>query len=299
MHVDIVTSESKEKPDMGKMRFGLYVPNFGKSFGYAETLADLARTAEDSGWDGFFIWDHIQMDKTKPVPMVDPWIGLAAMATATERIGLGTTVTPIPRRRPWKLARETVSVDHLSHGRLTLGVGLGSPPEEEFRVFGEVSDTKIRGRMLDEGIEVLLGLWSGKPFSFDGQYYKIDNAKFYPKPFQKPRIPIWVAGTWPNKKPFLRAATLDGIFPLRAGSWKRLFPSDFKDILNFIEAKRTAKTPFDVVAMGITSGKKPEKRREYVAGYHEAGATWWLDLILSSVKPDDVRKRISAGPPEL
>lgn len=287
------------KIHMGEMRFGLYVPNFGRSFGYAETLADLARTAEDSGWDGFFIWDHIQMDKTKPVPMVDPWIGLTAMATATERIRLGTTVTPIPRRRPWKLARETVSVDHLSHGRLTLGVGLGSPLEEEFRVFGEMSDTKIRGRMLDEGIEVLLGLWGGKPFSFDGQYYKIDNARFYPKPFQSPRIPIWVAGTWPNKKPFIRAAGLDGIFPLSAGFRRRLTPSNFKDILEFIEAKRTAETPFDVIAMGMTSGQKPEKRRKNVAEYYEAGATWWLELILSSVKPDEVRRRISAGPPEL
>lgn len=298
MHMARVTSCSKEKADMGKMRFGLYVPNFGRAFGFAESLAEFAKTAEGAGWDGFFIWDHIQMDRTKPIPMVDPWIGLSAMASATERIRLGTTVTPLPRRRPWKLARETVSVDHLSHGRLILGLGLGTPPGEEFRVFGEESDTKTRGRMLDEGVEILLGLWSGRPFSFDGEHYKIDNARFSPKPVQKPRIPIWVAGTWPNKKPFIRAAGLDGIFPLSAGG-DLLTPGDFKNIVEFIEKHRAAKTPFDVVSMGISSGQKPEKRREKVTGYYEAGATWWLELILSSVKPDDVRKRIAAGPPEL
>ncbi|MFW9799256.1 MAG: LLM class flavin-dependent oxidoreductase [Candidatus Thorarchaeota archaeon] len=140
------------------MSFGLYVPNFGKVFGYASVLGELAKIAEDSDWDGFFIWDHIQQDRTKPLPMVDPWVGLSAMAAATNRIRIGTTVTPMPRRRPWKLARETVSLDHLSKGRLILGIGLGYPPEEVFSVFGEVSDTKTRARMLDEGIDVLLGL---------------------------------------------------------------------------------------------------------------------------------------------
>ncbi|MFQ5831386.1 MAG: LLM class flavin-dependent oxidoreductase [Candidatus Thorarchaeota archaeon] len=284
---------------MSKMSFGLYVPNFGKVFGYARTLGELAKVAEDSGWDGFFVWDHIQQDRTKPLPMVDPWVGLSAMAVSTNRIRIGTTVTPLPRRRPWKLARETVSLDHLSQGRLTLGLGLGYPPEEEFDVFGEVSDVKTWSRMLDEGIEILVGLWSGKPFSYSGQYYRIDNARFSPKPLQSPRIPIWIAGTWPNKKPFLRASSMDGIFPLSAGFRRRLTPDDFKDILQLIEKSRTIKTPFDVVAMGMTSGQKPAKMREIVTEYKKVGATWWLELILSSVKTDDVRRRISAGPPEL
>ncbi len=284
---------------MSRLSFGLYVPNFGRVFGYARTLGELANVAEDSGWDGFFVWDHIQQDRTKSLPMVDPWVGLSAMAAATSRIRIGTTVTPLPRRRPWKLARETVSVDHLSQGRLILGLGLGYPPEEEFSVFGEVSDTKTRGRMLDEGIDILLGLWSGKSFSYNGQYYKIDNARFSPKPLQSPRIPIWVAGTWPNKRPFIRASLLDGVFPLSRGFMRRLTPEDFREIGAFTERHRTAKTPFDLVAMGMTFGQSPERRREKIVAYAEAGSTWWLELVLSSVKPEDVLERIALGPPEL
>ena len=121
--------------------------------------------AEQAGWDGFFLWDHV-IAGVEGVPTLDVWVALTAMAMTTSRIRLGATVTPLPRRRPWKLARETVTLDHLSNGRLTLGVGLGVP--EEYETFGEDSDNKVRAAKLDEGLEILTGLWSGKPFEHHG-----------------------------------------------------------------------------------------------------------------------------------
>lgn len=142
------------------MNYGLYLPNFGDETS-VRSLATLAHEAEEAGWDGFFLWDHIVYRARPPVNMVDPWIALTAMAMTTERIRLGTTVTPIPRRRPWILARETASLDQLSGGRLILGVGLGDPPDLEFAQFGEEPDNLIRAAKLDEGLDILAGLWSG------------------------------------------------------------------------------------------------------------------------------------------
>src|SRR5262245_56986654 len=117
--------------------------------GYVQPLARLARAAEEAGWDGFFIWDVFGGDTAELTPVVCPWIALAAIAATTERIRFGPMVTPLPRRRPWKLAREAASLDHLSNGRLILGVGIGTPPSE-FARFGEEADPKIRAEMLDE-----------------------------------------------------------------------------------------------------------------------------------------------------
>ena len=166
------------------MRFCISIPNFGE---YADVrrLAELAKEAEENGWDGCFLWDHI--NGWTQEPMVDPWVALAVMAAATSRIRLGTMVTPLARRRPWKLARETVTLDHLSGGRLILGVGLGFPPEEEFTRLGEDADDRARARKLDEGLAVLTGLWSGEPFSFQGDEFEIDEATFLPRPLQQPR----------------------------------------------------------------------------------------------------------------
>jgi len=166
-----------------------------------------------------------------------------------KKIRIGTTVTPIARRRPWKLARETVSIDHLSEGRLILTVGLGTPAEAEFETFGEESNQQIRAKKLDEGLDILLGLWSGESFSYKGEYYQLEDVRFLPKPIQSPRIPIWVGGGWPRKKPFIRAARYDGVFPLRAGYRGKLQPNDYQDIVNFITSHRTASEPFDVVLM--------------------------------------------------
>jgi len=160
------------------MHFALNLPHFGPHAD-ARLLADLARQAEDTGWDGFFIWDHVAMPEAAPV--VDPWVALTSCAMRTSRIRLGTMVTPLPRRRPWKLARETASLDQLSGGRLTLGAGTGLF-EQEFGDLGEESDPKARGDMLDEALEVLTGLWSGKPFSHEGRHYRLRDAHFLPPP---------------------------------------------------------------------------------------------------------------------
>jgi alkanesulfonate monooxygenase SsuD/methylene tetrahydromethanopterin reductase-like flavin-dependent oxidoreductase (luciferase family) len=153
------------------MRFGISLPPFA-DFAEARFLAEIAREAETLGWDGLFIWDHVFFAPTFH-PNVDPWAALAVMAYNTSTIRLGTMVTPVARRRAWVLARQTVAVDRLSNGRLTLGVGLGDPAQWDFGFFGEPTDAKTRAQMLDEGLDVLCGLWTGKPFSFDGQYNHI------------------------------------------------------------------------------------------------------------------------------
>src|SRR5438874_5033871 len=146
--------------------------------------------------------------------MADPWVALTAMAMATSHIKLGPIVTPLPQRRPWKLARECVTLDHLSQGRLILGVGLGSDSFfKEYSTYGESPDDKLHGAMLDEGLAVLTGLWRGEPFTHHGAHYTVDGAHFLPRPLQQPRIPIWLAGIWPHPRPFRRAAKWDGVVP--------------------------------------------------------------------------------------
>lgn len=181
------------------MLFGLDVSNYGK---YADprTLAGLAREAEESGWDGFFIFDHI-LSTDFSAPLFDPWIALAAIAMNTERLRIGPMVTPAPRRRPWKLARETISLDHLSNGRLILGVGLDGPPDREFDTFDESGDARVRAGLLNEGLDVLAGMWTGEPFAYDGEHYRVKEQVFLPTPVQSPRIPVWVSAKWRNRGP--------------------------------------------------------------------------------------------------
>src|SRR6266704_5606931 len=186
------------------MRYGVYVPNFGP-YGDARVLAELAYEAEEATWDGFFLWDQVSKSTLTPTidPMVDPWVALAAITPRTSMIRLGTLVTPLPRRRPWMVARETVSLDHLSAGRLIFGVGSGGG-YFDFEALGEVSDTKTLAALLDESLEVLTGLWSGELYRHEGAAYHIKEAQFLPRPVQSPRIPIWVAAMWPSKAPLRR-----------------------------------------------------------------------------------------------
>lgn len=273
------------------MKFGLYMPNYGKILGYAKNLAELASLAEEAGWDGFFIFDHILAEKPTKYPMVDPWIALSAIAMKTEKIKFGTTVTPLPRRRPWKLARETVTLDHLSNGRLILTIGLGTPPDVEYGSFGEETNAKIRAEKLDEGLDVLLGLWEGKNFSYQGKHFKIDDVKFLPKTFQQPRITIWGSGFWPNKLPFIRSAKLDGVFPLSTREHGKLIDKDYKEMRDFIFERRELKTPFDMVKLsGITDKKAIDM-------FEEVGVTWGLTYIGASTKLEVLHQRIKRGPP--
>lgn len=285
------------------MRYGLYLPNFG-AFGDPATLVAFAVQAEAAGWDGFFIWDHVAGYDAR---FVDPWVGLAAVAQATARIRIGTTVTPIPRRRPQKLARETASLDQLSGGRVTLGIGIGEFPIE-FAGMGEVSDLKTRGDMLDEALEVICGLWSGEPFEFHGQHYRIDRVRFLPKPLQQPRIPVWVGAIWPHKRPIRRAAKWDGVFPLCGTRDPRRAFAELRECIETVHAQRESEASFDVVHAGISPGDDLAAAQEIVARYGEIGVTWWLESIApyrvgkGLDEPwdlDPLRERVQAGPPRV
>lgn len=279
------------------MNYGIYTPNYGDQID-VRLLAEMAREAEKAGWDGFFIWDHILGDISKPLTMVDPWIALTAIAMRTEKIRIGTTVTPIARRRPWKLARETASLDHLSGGRLILSVGLGYPPDAEFEYFGEEGDEKIRAEKLDEGLEVLTGLWRGKPFQFEGKHFKVDKCVFLPGSYQQPRISIWVGGFWPFKAPFRRAARWDGVFPLKTKG--RLTGKDIKDIRTYIDSYRNDEASYDVVVTGTTPGNNAQNAMKKLRPLISAGVTWWLEALYRwRNSPEDMLARIRQGPPKI
>jgi hypothetical protein len=259
------------------MRYALNLPAFG-AFADVHALASLAREAEDAGWDGFFIWDHIQSEVGMPV--ADPWVALCAIALQTEHIHLGALVTPLPRRRPWKLARETATLDRLSGGRLIVGVGSGSDQwYREYSTFGEPVDDKTHAAMLDEGLEVLVGLWSGKPFRYEGHHYTIRDALFLPSPIQSPRIPIWVAG----------------ICPIVEGHLVQ--PEEIREMLTYIRQHRPTDDPFDVVVGGYIGNHDTVEAAILLKSYAEAGVTWWQEGFLGNDTLNDVRERIHQGPP--
>ncbi len=274
------------------MKFSFNIQNFAP-FDDVHRVVELAKEAEAGGWDGFFLWDHIHWDGP---PMLDPWVTLAAIATATSRIKIGTLVTPLARRRPWKLARETVTLDHLSGGRVILGVGLGFPPDVEFERLGEETDDRVRAQKLDEGLDILTGLWPGEPFSYHGKHYQLDNVTFLPKPVQQPRIPIWVAGMWPSKRPFRRAARYDGVVPLMvqaSGEPTILTPEDLATVVGYVRQHRETDAPFDV-ALGAIIPPDRAQARDVIDAYAAAGATWLID---SPPNPDAVAERLRAGLP--
>jgi alkanesulfonate monooxygenase SsuD/methylene tetrahydromethanopterin reductase-like flavin-dependent oxidoreductase (luciferase family) len=282
------------------MRFGLNLPN-GGTWGDARTLADLARLAEDSGWDGVFLEDYIVWQSQQDVPTHDPWLALAAMAMRTERIRLGTTVTPLARRRPWKVARELVTLDHLSHGRAILGVGLGDTGESvdsdvSFSHFGEVMQPKQRAQMLDEALDVVVGLWSGEPFSYAGQYYKVKEVTFLPRPVQTPRIPIWIGGGWPLQGPTRRAARWDGSCLYRHET-HYMMPDDVRALKAIVQRRRGSSAGYDIVVGGSPRRDDWDEERAYIRSLAEAGATWWLEYIPPNVGDLDVaRAYIARGP---
>jgi alkanesulfonate monooxygenase SsuD/methylene tetrahydromethanopterin reductase-like flavin-dependent oxidoreductase (luciferase family) len=264
-------------------------------------LAELGRRAEAAGWDGAFVWDHIAA-RDPAAPATDPWIALAAIAAATERVRLGALVTPLARRRPWKVARETVALDQLSDGRLIFGVGLGAAAEQEFAAFGEEGDPRVRARKLDEGLEVLTRLWSGSPVDFDGEHLRVHGAEFHPTPVQRPRIPVWVAGRWPNKPPFRRAARWDGVFPIRDGlaPTETTAPADVAAAVAYATEHRDPELPpLDVVVEGLTPGRDRAADAATVGRYGaEAGVTWWIEKLgWFRGGLEAAQARIDAGPP--
>jgi len=279
------------------VKYAVDVPNFGY-WADPRRMAGFAAGVERAGWDGLSLWDHILAWDGNEV--ADPWVLLAVAATATERLTLMSMVTPLPRRHPWKLAREAVSIDLLSEGRLVLGVGIGYPPEEEFGRFGLPVDNRARADMLDEGLEVITGLWTGEPFEHSGEHYRVGPVTFLPKPLQQPRIPIWVAGMWPSRRPFRRAARWDGVAPIafEHGEFRDITPADVEAMLALVAEHRSPAEPFEVAVAGSVLTRGATGRDE-AAALAAAGATWWREGWdpASGMALQTWIERIMEGPP--
>jgi alkanesulfonate monooxygenase SsuD/methylene tetrahydromethanopterin reductase-like flavin-dependent oxidoreductase (luciferase family) len=278
------------------MRFAIGVPNV-KEYGDPELLIELASSAEEAGWDGAFVWDHL-VYHGRGDPVADPWTTVAAIASVTRSIRLGVMVTALARRRPWKVARETATLDIVSGGRLVFGVGLGSIGHGEFGAFGEDPDPRTRAEKVDEGLDIIQGLWTGEPFAYRGRHFEVEETIFRPVPVQRPRIPVWVAGRWPNRPPFRRAARWDGVFPThRDVGLDALMPiEELRAIVEYTLLSRGDREgPFDVILEGST----PAQGGAAVVGpYADAGVSWWIERLgwfRGSV--DDMRSRVRAGPP--
>jgi alkanesulfonate monooxygenase SsuD/methylene tetrahydromethanopterin reductase-like flavin-dependent oxidoreductase (luciferase family) len=266
------------------MKSGLFPPLFD-AFADPTVVARLAAEAEEAGWDGFFVWDHIRY--RDPVQEVaDPWITLAAMAAATERIRLGPMVTPLARRRPVKVARETATLDVLSGGRLTLGVGLGSDSfGSEYSMTGEETDDRRRAAMLDESLEILTAAWSGVPVHHRGEHYFVDGMRFLPRPVQRPGVPVWVAGYYGKPRPLRRAARYQGFFPVNLEDADQMA----EIVAALTELRGGSPDPFDVVA-SLPPGVDPTP-------YAAAGATWsMVEFSAEETSADAVRAVIREGP---
>jgi len=248
------------------MRRGIFVAPFD-ALSDPRLLAELAAEAERRGFDGFFLWDHIQY--SSPVREVsDPWVALSAIACATTRLELGPMVTPLSRRRIQKLARETVTLDRLSGGRLILGAGLGSDNHGEFTEFDEVSEPRERAELLDAGLERLTDYWDGG---------------FEPRPVRQPRIPIWLAARYPARRPVRRAARYDGLFPIDLPG-----PEALAELAAEVGELRGGANGFELVAEvppGTDCGP-------WIA----AGATWCLTSFGPQPALREVRAAIEAGP---
>jgi alkanesulfonate monooxygenase SsuD/methylene tetrahydromethanopterin reductase-like flavin-dependent oxidoreductase (luciferase family) len=274
----------RQHSDRPGLRSALWPPLFDQLADPA-VVARLAAEAEEAGWHGFFVWD--QMRWRAPVRQVaDPWITLAAVATATRQLRLGPMVTPLARRRPAKVARETATLDRLSGGRLTLGVGLGSDRfAGELSSTGEQTDDRVRGQMLDEALQILVAAWSGAPVHHRGSHYTVESVRFLPRPVQRPGVPVWVAGFPGNLKPLRRAARHDGFFPANLDH-----PDQLAEIVAAIgELRQPATAPYDIV-VGLPPGVDP-------APYAAAGATWWLvEFPPDAVSVDAVRGVLRDGP---
>jgi alkanesulfonate monooxygenase SsuD/methylene tetrahydromethanopterin reductase-like flavin-dependent oxidoreductase (luciferase family) len=189
------------------MRFCLSVPPFTEP----GTVLDLARTAEAQGWDGFFLWDHLSWDGRAEVH--DPWTLLGAIAVQTSRIRIGTLVTPLSRRRPIVVAKHLTTLDHLTGGRVTLGVGLGDPPDLDFGDLGDEPSYRVRAAITDEALDILAGLLTDGSATHEGAHLRATTS-VRPLPVQRPRIPIWIAGRAPHRRPLERARRWDGYAPI-------------------------------------------------------------------------------------
>ena len=277
------------------MRFGFIVTGGG-----AREQVELARAAEAAGWDGVFTWDGIHVGDD--VETYDPWALMSAMAMATERVRLGAILSPLSRRRPWKVARETTTVDRLSNGRLVLPVGLGALDDHGITGFGEAATRRERAERLDEALEILVGLWSGERFGYHGRHDQFEPMAFRPTPVQRPRIPIWVVGAWPSERSMHRVLRYDGWMPYwlskRGGEeLARPGPAGAAGGSRDWIAGRRSLEGFEIVMEGIDPADDPAAASATARSWADAGATWWIESNWESFDVAAMRRRIEAGPP--
>lgn len=271
---------------------------FVLSKGTPADVLRLAIEAEDAGWDGVFTWDAISIGAA---PVYDPWVMMGAIAGVTERVKIGAMILPISRRRPWKVVKEAVTIDHLSDGRLVLPVALGVPDDAGFHgVNTDSTDRKERAERLDEALEILGLGQTGKKFSYHGEHFQVRGMQLQPKPVQD-RIPVWVVAGWPHEKSLARAARWDGIIPIDMSPGKDVFdpvhPDVLKEIVAWCQAHHEAGKPFDVVLEGKTQDSADT---DYVGSIAEAGATWFIESRWDDEEtPESLLERIRKGPPKI
>jgi alkanesulfonate monooxygenase SsuD/methylene tetrahydromethanopterin reductase-like flavin-dependent oxidoreductase (luciferase family) len=279
------------------VQYGLSLPTGGEC-GDPRFVLDLAERAERAGWDGLFLEDYVCYSGDRTAATCNVWAVLAAVAVRTTRMRLGTEVTPLPRRRPWNVAREAAAVDQLSGGRMILGVGVGDTGEAintdaSFVSFGEERAPRRRGEMLDEGLEIIAGLWSREPFSHHGTYYEVDSITFEPQPVQQPRIPIWIGGGYPNPRPTRRALRWDGCCLYKethGGPWEDMSPDDVRSL------REAAGDRHYTIAVGGTGRRDNwQAERDHIEAVGEAGADWWIEWVRPGERSVMV-KAVERGP---
>ncbi len=291
------------------MRFSMNVPNFG-DFADAGTFASLAVAAENAGWDGLFVWDHVVHTKPARRRYGDPWMLLTAAALATTRIRLGTLVTAVPRYRPEQLARTVSTLDRLSGGRVIFGAGMGGPVADEYGSFGEPTDPVVLAERLDESLGLLDRYWAGETVTHHGPHHHVEDVELLPTPLQRPRPPVWVGGFWPKRRPMRRAARWDGAAPLFESARHGYTPpvDEVRDVIDYVRTHRPDERrgePFEFVVGGVSPGDDPARARDLIGPLRDAGATWW-DERRRQNDPDGgldrfepVLRRTEQGPPRL
>ncbi|MHB1988556.1 MAG: LLM class flavin-dependent oxidoreductase [Acidimicrobiales bacterium] len=264
------------------LRHGVFLPPFN-DLSDPHRLIALASSAEERGWDGFFLWDHVLRAPEQAIAVADPWVALAGVALATTRMHIGTMVTPLVRRRPQVLARQVVTLDILSRGRVILGLGLGVDTSGELSRFGEIEDPHERGAMLDEGADLLARLFEGTVVDHRGKYFVADGVQMLPTALQQPRVPMWFGARGGRERPVRRAAAYDGLFLIDAR------PKDLRRALDVLRDERGDLDGFDIAVLS-----EPETDLDYA---YELGVTWAMLPVRPEWALAEDEKRVGDGPP--
>ena len=262
------------------LSFGIVLPNWVAGDDVT-ALVDAGVAAEEAGWDGVFLADHLVFPPPPgrgqpardmaPSPFADPWITLAAIAGRTSRLRLGTWVTPVPRRQPWQLARDLATLDRLSHGRVILGAGVGR--RSDYETFGETWNLAEMWRRFDEAVDIIDALWQGQAVTHHGAHYTLTDATVLPTPVQRPRIPVVVGGIWPSKRSLVRGARWDGVVPHVPGDG--VIPADGTPVEEHLRAavehyRALADEPREI----WLPLSPPNASDDYVDRCRDLGATW-------------------------